>query len=714
MQLFLNKRLPDQITYFKTVRSTDNQAFDITVQLAREVEAKSCFQLYNIIFRKVLRLLKLKQIGRHYFNPALPAQIPQHNMELWPGYITAIAEYDAGVLLNIDVAHKVLRTDNVLDHIARLRQNIRNPKDLQEAAQDYLTGQVVLTRYNNRTYHIDGIAWDLTPKSSFKLANGETITYSEYYKKTYSREIRDLNQPLLVNKAKKMVRRGDKGSTVEETIYLVPELCCMTGLCAGTWIVADKLTLFARSTDEMRKNFSVMKDISQHTIIPPSTRKASLERFIKQIYDNEEISTELKGWKMEFGRQLLQLKGRVLGAEKIIFKNRTVPSQNAEWTRELRNIELVQGIPLQNWVIIYSARAAPAAKNFIANLARAGSAIGLKSGAPVDVPLQRDGAGDYTQAIRDRYVPGQTQLVVCILPDDRKDRYDAIKKYCVADTGIVSQCMLARTLNNEKIMLAALTKVALQMNVKLGGQLWSVEVPLKNCMVIGIDVYHDSLQKGTSVAGFCASMNSTFTKYYTRVVFQRGSQELMDGLARCMSDSLKKYFEVNGQLPERIIIFRDGVGDGQMGFVVQHEVAQIKQVFAGFGGEYNPKFSVVVVKKRINSRMMVAGDSSNPPPGTIVYNGITGKDTYDYFLVAQAVRQGTVTPTHYFVVHDTSGLQAMHLIALTFKLTHLYYNWPGTVRVPAPCQYAHKIAFLIGTSVHKEPHQQLTDKLFYL
>ena len=26
------------------------------------------------------------------------------------------------------------------------------------------------------------------------------------------------------------------------------------------------------------------------------------------------------------------------------------------------------------------------------------------------------------------------------------------------------------------------------------------------------------------------------------------------------------------------------------------------------------------------------------------------------------------------------------LFRLSYKLTHLYYNWPGTVRVPAPCQ----------------------------
>ena len=41
-----------------------------------------------------------------------------------------------------------------------------------------------------------------------------------------------------------------------------------------------------------------------------------------------------------------------------------------------------------------------------------------------------------------------------------------------------------------------------------------------------------------------------------------------------------------------------------------------------------------------------------------------------------------------------------HLQKLTYKLCHLYYNWPRTVRVPAPCQYAHKLAFLVGESLH--------------
>ena len=63
------------------------------------------------------------------------------------------------------------------------------------------------------------------------------------------------------------------------------------------------------------------------------------------------------------------------------------------------------------------------------------------------------------------------------------------------------------------------------------------------------------------------------------------------------------------------------------------------------------------------------------------------------------MKQGTVNPTSYNVVRDTSGLKPEHLQKLTYKLTHLYYNWPGTVRVPAPCQYAHKLAFLVSIEV---------------
>ena len=56
----------------------------------------------------------------------------------------------------------------------------------------------------------------------------------------------------------------------------------------------------------------------------------------------------------------------------------------------------------------------------------------------------------------------------------------------------------------------------------------------------------------------------------------------------------------------------------------------------------------------------------------------------------------------------------LHPQMLTYKMTHLYFNWQGTIRVPAPCQYAHKLAFLQGQSLHREFSAHLSDKLFFL
>ncbi len=46
-------------------------------------------------------------------------------------------------------------------------------------------------------------------------------------------------------------------------------------------------------------------------------------------------------------------------------------------------------------------------------------------------------------------------------------------------------------------------------------------------------------------------------------------------------------------------------------------------------------------------------------------------------------------------------------------MTNMYYC-PGTVRVPGPCQYAHKFAYKVGEYVHKELRAMLEERLFYL
>ena len=53
-------------------------------------------------------------------------------------------------------------------------------------------------------------------------------------------------------------------------------------------------------------------------------------------------------------------------------------------------------------------------------------------------------------------------------------------------------------------------------------------------MIIGIDSYHDKKRKQVSVAAFVATTNPQCTSYYSRIVMQTTTQELVDGISVCI------------------------------------------------------------------------------------------------------------------------------------------------------------------------------------
>lgn len=303
---------------------------------------------------------------------------------------------------------------------------------------------------------------------------------------------------------------------------------------------------------------------------------------------------------------------------------------------------------------------------------------------------------------------------------------------CCAQLPIPSQVILTKTLLNQQKVRAITQKIACQIVCKLGGSLWSVRLPFKRWMIIGIDVYHSKgcnfinnllkekiilmlvLGLKNSVCAFVASMNETMTSWYSQVAYQE--REIGDHLKTFFMRSLEKSRDDNGAFPSKVIVFRDGVGDGQLDHCLRYEIPQFEATLK----EYNITectVTYIIVQKRINTRMFAikGGDQlENPFPGTILDYDVTRRNYNDFFLVAQHVRQGTVTPTHYIVLHDSGKIAPDHVQRLAYKLCHLYYNWPGTIRVPAPCQYAHKLAYLVGQYVGKIPSEQLNNRLYYL
>jgi len=120
------------------------------------------------------------------------------------------------------------------------------------------------------------------------------------------------------------------------------------------------------------------------------------------------------------------------------------------------------------------------------------------------------------------------------------------------------------------------------------------------------------------------------------------------------SEAFKKYN--GGKYPERIIFYRDGVGEGQVQGICKPEVDQIKLALSNLGCE-STQLMYINVCKRVNTRLFGGdvGAFKNPQPGTVIDSSITDRDVYEFYLISTAAKQGLAAPTRYTVIYDSVG-----------------------------------------------------------
>nr|XP_045748790.1 piwi-like protein 4 [Mirounga angustirostris] len=691
--LFLSQKLEEKVTELSSETSRGNTV-KMTITLTRELPASSpvCIQVLNIIFRKILKKLAMYQIGRNFYKPSEPVEIPQHKLSLWPGFAISVSQFESRLLFTADVSYKILRNETVLEFMTGICQET-GMSCFTQTCEKQLLGLIVLTRYNNKTYRIDDIDWSVKPTHTFRKQDGTEITYVDYYKQQYDITLSDLNQPVLVSLLKS--KRND--NTEARVAHLIPELCFLTGL-----------------TRQATSDFQLMKAVAEETRLSPLGRQQRLARLADDIQRNKDARFELETWGLHFGCQM-SLTGRILPSEKILMQDHVCqPGSAAEWSKNMRNCKILSAQSLNKWLIICSNRDENVTENFLHCLRRVGSSMGFNVDYPKIIKVQENPAV-FLKALQ-KYVDPNVQLVMCILPSNQKSYYDSIKKYLSSVCPVPSQCVLTRTLNKQGMMMSIATKIAMQMACKLGGELWAVEIPLKSLMVVGIDVCKDEFSKGMVVVGFVASINPGITRWFSRCILQRTTTDVADCLKVFMTGALSRWYDHNHALPARVVVYRDGVGDGQLQTLAEYEVPQLLSSVTQASSHASVKLSVIVVRKKCAPRFFteVSRSVQNPPLGTVVDSEATRPGWYDFYLISQAARRGTITPTHYNVIYDDNGLKPDHMQRLTFKLCHVYYNWPGLISIPAPCQYAHKLTLLVAQSIHKEPSLELANSLFYL
>ena len=53
---------------------------------------------------------------------------------------------------------------------------------------------------------------------------------------------------------------------------------------------------------------------------------------------------------------------------------------------------------------------------------------------------------------------------------------------------------------------------------------------------------------------------------------------------------------------------------------------------------------------------------------------------FDFYIVSQSVREGTVAPTYYDVIHHQCSLPPDAMQQMTYMLCHMYFNWPVNIK----------------------------------
>lgn len=297
-----------------------------------------------------------------------------------------------------------------------------------------------------------------------------------------------------------------------------------------------------------------------------------------------------------------------------------------------------------------------------------------------------------------------TDILLVVLKEADKWLYSRIKFYGDVKYGVQTINAVGSKLQKPKGQAMYLGNLALKLNIKGGGVCHTQNdmYPLdgsNTCMIVGIDVTHPSpgsAENSPSIAGVVANVNDEAGQWPGSLRCQKGKAEMVQGLTEMMLERLDLWQKHNKKLPNKIIIYRDGVSEGQYNLVIQDELPSIQEAFRKRYGDPNkwPKVSIIVVGKRHHTRFYPTNQGSadqkngNPLPGTVVDRGVTDHYLWDFWLQAHKGLQGTARPAHYVVIKDELSFTQDQLEKFTHKMCYLFNRATKAVSICPPAYYA--------------------------
>ena len=606
------------------------------------------------------------------------------SINYYPGFINKFIETEKGNFINVSLKNKIESSENILEY---LNKWIHGDKYTQNKIRKDLIGRWFY--FYKKKYKIDEILFDRNPVNQTLYSNGKTLTLKNYYIEKYKIDIKNNNQPLILN-----YKKGPQGQIL--TTYYIPELCTFSGL------------------DEMQqKDNYFMKELSRITKIDPETRVKQTNKFLELLKDENK-----KGEGQLSSKEKLELYGIIVQPPQESFygylmeEPKILAGRNKTISTTSRQFPLFSKKEMKSWLCFYEASNYNEADTLFNCLSKASKAYGLNITEPEWVEMHnKSRAIDWIETaesyLNSNYKEednnNEYAFVIYLIKNNNKI-YDELKRHSLCKNGYVSQVVKTTSLK-AKGMMSICSKILLQINAKLGGISYKTIIDKtildREIMVVGVD--SSSFNKKTGVA-MVSTIDNSFADFFNS---EKILNEKDDSLQYCVSsfleDAIPKYFAKNKKNPKNIIIYRQGISDNLI-YLLKNEVMQIEQVCK----KYDILFYYILVNTRTTFKFFEKnGDHYiNPGAGLLVINGITQRDKFEFYIQPQQVTGGSATPTKFHVAYGNMNFPEI-IPKFTYDLCHIYSNWQGTVRIPNVIKAAEKLSKMTVKSTQEELNEKL-------
>ena len=670
------------------------------------------------IVRKILRSNVDLEFYRNLFvkklknNETSLIQSERHSVEFYPGYTTGVHYLNDGIFLCVALKNKILSTENCLIKIYNME---RSTKD---QIREFFIGRSVKTKYkkNNKNYLINDVSFDKNPGNMKFTNKGKDISMIDYYELVRGAKISDKKQPLF----EVLSPNPQDGS--QQAIYIVPELCVLSGLDDSMIEDRDFMTALAKET-KMTPYERIKKTNDFKALLESKTGKKITIKGEKGESKEIELPSPAEV-KSNFNLEISQPKEFEADYMKlpIITSNKRKIELNKnngtfQFKQEAEDIENIV-----EWCCIYNKEDYSSAGKMLELMTKAAETFNIKVKEPTWIETYSTNAKDWTKEVETMLKNKPHKIFVFLLSRKTKRLYKEIKTNSLVTNGYLSQCILRENLSDKK-GLSVCSNLVKQINSKLGGCCYQVqfdqEIKSKNLMVVGVDSSHIS-GKRTGVA-MCASINKKMTRYtyYEQIIGEKTKNELCYAVANFLERALKEYYKVNKILPGGIVIYRQGVSAEQK-LYLNDEVTQIQELLAGKVNksilqDYKIPFNYILVNKKTNLKFFEKDGQNykNSSPGLIIYDTAVNPKIHEFYIQPQFVNEGCATPTNYHVAYGDLDINE-HIAQLTLGLCYNYANWQGPIRVPAPLKNAEKLSKLVAKFIKAELNPLLNNTQCYL